>query len=303
MRVFVTGASGWIGSAAVPELLAAGHDVVGLARSDASAAALAAAGVEVRRGDLDDLGMLRAGAEGADAVLHLAFKHDFSDYAASGRTERAAVAAIGDVLAGTHRPLLLASGIAGIAPGRLLTEDTASPYSDPDAPRGASETYALGLAARGVRPVALRFAPTVHGAGDHGFVAELVRVARERGVAGYVGDGANRWPAVHRSDAGRLVALALARAAASGDVPVVHAVGEEGVPARDIAEAIGRAAGVPTASVAPEDAAAHFGWIGGFFALDLPASSALTRERLDWEPTGPTLLADLASGAYATPAR
>lgn len=299
MRVFVTGASGWIGGAAVPELLAAGHEVIGLARSDASAAALAAAGVEVRRGDLDDLGALRAGAEDADAVLHLAFKHDFSDFAASGRTERAAVEALGDVLAGTGRPLLLASGIAGVAPGRVLTEDVASPFSAPDAPRGASETYALALADRGVRPVALRFAPTVHGDGDHGFVAELVRVARERGVAGYVGDGANRWPAVHRGDAGRLIALALARAAAAGDVPVVHAVGEEGVAARDIAEAIGRAAGVPAASVAPEDTAAHFGWIGAFFALDLPASSALTRERLGWAPTGPTLLADLAAGAYA----
>lgn len=302
MRVFVTGASGWIGSAAVPELLDAGHDVVGLARSEASAASLTAAGVEVRRGDLDDLAALRAGAEDADAVLHLAFKHDFGDMAGSGRTERAAVEAFGDVLAGSDRPLLLASGIAGIAPGRLLTEDLASPYATADAPRGASETYALGLAERGVRPVALRFAPTVHGTGDHGFVAELVRVARERGVAGYVGDGSNRWPAVHRSDAGRLIALALARAAAQGDVPVVHAVGEEGVPARDIAEAIGRALGVPAAPVAAEDAAAHFGWIGGFFALDLPASSALTRERLGWRPTGPTLLEDLAAGAY-TPSR
>lgn len=302
MRVFVTGASGWIGSAAVPELLAAGHDVVGLARSEASAASLTAAGAEVRRGDLDDLAALRAGAEDADAVLHLAFKHDFGDMAGSGRTERAAVEAFGDVLAGSDRPLLLASGIAGVAPGRLLTEDLASPYAAPDAPRGASETYALGLADRGVRPVALRFAPTVHGSGDHGFVAELVRVARERGVAGYVGAGSNRWPAVHRSDAGRLIALALARAAAQGDVPVVHAVGEEGVPARDIAEAIGRATGVPAASVAAEEAAAHFGWIGGFFALDLPASSALTRERLGWRPTGPTLLEDLAAGAY-TPIR
>lgn len=302
MRVFVTGASGWIGSAAVPELLAAGHDVVGLARSEAAAASLTAAGAEVRRGDLDDLGALRAGAEDADAVLHLAFKHDFGDMAGSGRTERAAVEAFGDVLAGSDRPLLLASGIAGIAPGRLLTEDLASPYATADAPRGASETYALGLAERGVRPVALRFAPTVHGSGDHGFVAELVRVARERGVAGYVGDGSNRWPAVHRSDAGRLIALALARAAEHGDVPVVHAVGEEGVPACDIAEAIGRALGVPAAPVATEQAAAHFGWIGGFFALDLPASSALTRERLGWRPTGPTLLEDLAAGAY-TPSR
>jgi len=299
MRVFVTGASGWIGSAAVPELLAAGHDVVGLARSEASAASLATAGVEVRRGSLDDLAALRAGAEDADAVLHLAFRHDFSDMAASGRTERAAVEALGDVLAGTDRPLLLASGIAGVAPGRLLTEDLASPHTAPDAPRGASEAYALGLAGRGVRPVALRFAPTVHGSGDHGFVAELVRVARERGVAGYVGDGSNRWPAVHRSDAGRLIALALARAATHGDVPVVHAVGEEGVPAREIAEAIGRALGLPAASVPSEEAAAHFGWIGGFFALDLPASSALTRERLGWRPTGPTLLEDLAAGAYA----
>ncbi|WP_454049867.1 SDR family oxidoreductase [Cellulomonas sp. Marseille-Q8402] len=295
MRVFVTGASGFIGSAVVPELLGAGHDVVGLARSEASAAALAASGAAVRRGDLDDLGSLRAGAEDADAVVHLAFKHDFTDYAGAGRTERAAVEAFGDVLAGSGRPLLLAAGIAGVAPGRVLTEDQRSPDAGPDAPRGASEALALGLADRGVRPVALRFAPTVHGTGDRGFVARLVEVARERGFSAHVGAGANRWPAVHRSDVGRLVALALEKAEAG---TAVHGVAEEGVPTRDVAAAIGAALGVPVRSVDPADAAAHFGWIGGLFALDAPASSALTRERLGWEPTGPTLLEDIAAGAY-----
>lgn len=295
MRVFTTGASGWIGSAVVPALQAAGHEVVGLARSAAAADRLAAAGVAVHRGDLDDLPALRAGAEEADAVVHLGFKHDFADFAGAGRTERAAVETFGDVLAGTGRPLLLASGIAGAAPGRLLTEDDPSPFTTPDAPRGASETLALALRDRGVPAVALRFAPTVHGDGDHGFTAELVRVARERGVAGYVGDGANRWPAVHRSDAARLVVRALERAA---DVPVVHAVAEEGIAARDIAAAVGRVLDVPTAPVDPDDAVTHFGWIGRFFAIDMPASSALTRTRLGWDPTGPTLLDDLAAGAY-----
>ncbi|MFF2050650.1 SDR family oxidoreductase [Leifsonia sp. NPDC058194] len=296
MRVFVTGASGWIGSAAVPELLAAGHEVVGLARSDASAAALRDAGAEVRTGSLDDLDSLRAGAADADAVVHLAFKHDFSDYQGAGRTERAAVETMLDTLAGTDSPFLLASGIAMLAPGRVATETDAAHSSDPESPRGGAEGFALASAARGIRPVALRFAPTVHGVGDHGFSAVLAGIAREKGVAGYVGDGANRWPAVHRSDAGRLIARALDAAPEGGGV--VHAVGEEGLPAREIAEAFGRALGVPTASIAPEDAAAHFGWIGMFFGADIPASSALTQERYGWTPTGPTLFEDIAAGAY-----
>lgn len=295
MRVFVTGASGWIGSAVVPELLAAGHHVVGLARSDDAATALTAAGAEVRRGSLDDLESLRAGAEDSDGVIHLAFKHDFSDYAGAGRTERAAVEALGAGLEGTDHPFLFASGVALIAPGRVATERDPTPMSGPDSPRGGSEELALGYAQRGVRSVSLRFAPTVHGDGDHGFVSTLVEVAREKGTSGYVGDGSNRWPAVHRSDAARLVRLALQTAPAGS---VVHAVAEEGVPARTIAEAIGSQLGVPVAPVAPEAAAEHFGWIGAFFALDVPASSALTQDLLGWTPTHPGLIEDLRAGHY-----
>ncbi|HEY0217373.1 MAG TPA: SDR family oxidoreductase [Cellulomonas sp.] len=295
MRVFVTGASGWIGSAVVPELLAAGHDVVGLARSDASADALTAAGVGVLRGDLDDLASLRAGAEAADAVIHLAFNHDFSDYVGAGRTERAAVETFGDTLAGTGKPFLFASGMAGTAPGVLLTEDAPRPADDPAAPRGGGEALALSFVDRGIRPVSLRFSPTVHGEGDHGFTAVLAGVARERGTAAYVGDGSNRWPAVHRRDAAHLVRLAVEHA---DEVSVVHAVAEQGIPTREIAEALGGALDVPVSSVAPEAAVEHFGWIGRFFSADIPASSALTRERLGWEPTHPTLLEDIAAGHY-----
>lgn len=295
MRVFVTGASGWIGSAVVPELLAAGHHVIGLARTDTAAAALAAAGAEPRRGDLDDPEGLRSAAAAADAVVHLAFKHDFADFAAAGSTERAVVEVIGSELEGSDRAFLVASGVALLHPGRVATEQDVPPTTGPDAPRGGSEQLALDYARRGVRSVALRFAPTVHGDGDGGFVSTLVAVAREKGVAGYVGDGANRWPAVHRRDAARAVAAALERSPAGS---VVHVVGEEGVPARRIAEAIGRGLDVPAVSVAPEDAAGHFGWIGMFFALDVPASSRLTQEQLQWTPTGPGLLDDLATGHY-----
>jgi nucleoside-diphosphate-sugar epimerase len=297
MRVFVTGASGWIAGGVIPELIGAGHEVVGLARSDEGAARVAAAGAEVLRGDLDDLGSLRSGAENADAVIHLAFKHDFSDFAASGRSERAAIETFGDALQGTDKPLLFASGVAGLTPGRVATEEDPNGAVGPDSPRGGAENLALSFVERGIRPVSLRFAPTVHGAGDHGFTAELVRVARQQGVAGYVGDGAGRWAAVHRSDAGRLVRLALEDATPAS---VVHAVAEEGVPTRTMAEAIGRATGLPVQSIAPDDAAEHFGWIGMFFALDLAASSAITRARLGWEPTGPTLVEDLDAGAYTS---
>jgi nucleoside-diphosphate-sugar epimerase len=292
MRVFVTGASGWIGSAVLPELIAAGHDVVGLARSDASAAAVAAAGATVRRGSLDDLDSLRAGAADADAVIHLAFKHDFTDYAGAGHTERAAVTAIGDTLAGSDRPFLFASGVALLTPGRVATEHDPNPMRGPDAPRGGAEHLAFEYTGRGVRTVSLRFAPTVHGAGDHGFVAELVRIARERGVSAYLGDGTNRWPAVHRSDAAALVRLALDHAPAG---TAVHAVAEEGVPTRDIATAIGAGLGVPVGATTD---AGHFGWLGRFFAADVPASSALTQKELSWTPTHPTLIEDLAAGHY-----
>lgn len=296
MRVFVTGASGWIGSATVDELLGAGHEVVGLARSDASAAALEAKGAQVRRGDLDDLDSIRGGAADADAVIHLANKHDFVNPAVSSRAEHDAVTAIGDELAGSGRAFLLASGVAALADGRPATEDDASPFHGVDSPRGGSENLALEYAAKGVHTVSLRFAPTVHGAHDHGFIAALTGVARERGVAGYVGEGANRWAAVHRSDAARLVRLGLEKAPAGS---LLHVVAEEGIPTREIAAAIGHALGLPAASIAAEDVQAHFGWIGGFFGMDMAASSARTQELLGWTPTGPTLVEDIEAGAYS----
>jgi nucleoside-diphosphate-sugar epimerase len=298
MRVFVTGASGWIGSAAVEELLAAGHEVTGLARSDASAASLGAKGVRVRRGDLDNLDSLRAGAAEADAVLHLANKHDFVNPAVSNAAERAAVQTIGDTLAGSGRPFLLASGVAGLSGDHPVTEDDPSPFHGPDSPRGGAENLALEFVARGVHTVSLRFAPTVHGAGDHGFIAAIAGVARAKGVSGYPGDGTNHWAAVHRSDAARLVTLGLAKAPAGSRL---HAVAENGIPTREIAEAIGQALDLPVGSVDPDDVPDHFGWIGGFFAMDLTATSDRTRELLGWTPTGPTLSEDLAAGAYGTP--
>lgn len=291
MHVFVTGASGWIGSAVTDELLAHDHKVTGLARSDESAAALGAKGATVHRGSIDDLDGLAAGAAAADAVIHLAFKHDFSDYAGAGRSERAALQR---TLEGSDRPFLFASGVAS-GGAAVLNEDDPSPYHGADTPRGGGENLALSYAGRGVRPVALRFSPTVHGVGDHGFTSTLVQLAAAKGVAGYVGDGSTRWAAVHRSDAARMVRLALDKAPAGSRM---HAVAEEGLPSRDIAAAIGSYLGLPTVAVAPEDAEAHFGWIGRFFGMNAAASSTRTRELLDWTPTGPTLYEDLAAGAY-----
>ena len=295
MRVFVTGASGWIGSATVDELLAAGHEVTGLARSDASAAALRAKGALVRRGDLDDLDGIRAGAAGADAVVHLANKHDFSNPAVSNAAERAAVRTIGDALVGTDRPFLLASGVAGLTKSRPATEDDASTAHGPDSPRGGAENLALEFVDRGVRTVSLRFAPTVHGTGDHGFIATIAAVAREKGVSGYPGDGTNRWSAVHRLDAARMIALGLEKAPAGARL---HAVAEQGVRTREIADAIGRAFDLPVTSINPDDVGDHFGWVGAFFAMDLTATSTATRNLLGWTPTGPTLIEDLDTGAY-----
>jgi nucleoside-diphosphate-sugar epimerase len=291
MRVFVTGASGFIGSAVVSELIDAGHQVLGLARSASSADAVEAAGAHVHRGDLEDLESLRAGAESADGVIHLAFNHDFTDYAGAAETDRRAIDTLGSVLAGSDRPFVVTSGLAGFALGRTMTEDDAA---DPDSPR-ASEHAALAFASRGVRVAVLRLPPSVHGEGDHGFVPRLIDIAREKGVSAYPGDGSNRWPAVHRFDAARLFRLALESAPAGARL---HAIGDEGLPVRDIAGTIGRHLSLPVTAIAPETAADHFGWLGVFFSLDVPASSALTRERLGWRPTQTGLLDDLEEGHY-----
>jgi nucleoside-diphosphate-sugar epimerase len=293
MRLFVTGASGWIGSAVVPQLIEAGHEVEGLARSDASAAAVRASGAGVRRGDLEDLGALRAGAAAAEGVVHLGYVHDFSDMEMAARVDRAAIDVFGEVLAGTDGPLLIASGTLGLAPGRVGTErDVPAPDVHP---RAVNAQATLALADRGVRSMVVRFAPTVHGAGDHGFVAMLVAIARERGVSAYVGDGSNRWPTVHRLDAARLVRLAVDRAPAGS---VLHATAEDAVPAHDIARAIGEGLGLPVGSVPAGGAAEHFGWLGRFFAADAPASSGITRQLLGWHPVEAGLLDDLAGGNY-----
>lgn len=299
MRIFTTGASGWIGSAAVAELIASGHTVEGLARSRASAQRLTAARVDVRRGELTDLDVLAAGARAADAVLHLGFVHDFTNYAAAGAIERAAVETFGDALEGTRKTLVVASGTGIIGLDHPVTENDPSPQVGPDSLRGGSENLALSFDERGIRPVVVRFSPTVHGlGGDHGFISTLARVGRERGLIGYIGDGQNRWNAVHRGDAGRLVRLALERRAAGNGLPIVHAVGESALTTRSIAEALGAANGIPVGSIDPADADEHFGWISRFWSFDVPASSEITRTKLSWTPTGATLFDDIAGGGY-----
>lgn len=293
MRIFVTGATGWIGSAVIPELHNAGYKVLGLARSDAGAASVAALGAEVRRGDLDDVDGLSAAAAASDGVVHLGYNHDFSRMEAAAHTDLAAINAIGAALAGTDRPFVIASGVLGLASGRAATEQD---VPDPSLhPRIAGAQAALSFATRGVRASAVRFAPTVHGVGDHGFIATLVGIAREKGVSGYIGDGANRWPAVHRFDAANLVRLAVDSAPAG---TASHAVAEEGVPARTIAEAIGRGLDLPVVSVPADQASQHFGWMARFFGTDCWASNTVTRERFGWTPVQPGLIADLEAGYY-----
>lgn len=291
MKVFVTGASGFVGSAVVPELIAAGHQVVGLARSDKSAEAIASAGAEVLRGSLDDLNSLRKGAEESEGVIHCAFIHDFSNYMASAEADRRAIETIGDVLAGSNRPFVVTSGTAGLAPGRLATEEDTAPAGSPR----FSESTGLSLASRGIRVSIMRLPPSVHGQGDHGFVPQLINIARQKGVSAYVGEGLNRWAAGHRVDAARLYRLALENALAGARL---HAVGDESVSAREIAEVIGRHLNLPVVSIPVEQVDEHFSWLGRFFSLDMAASSKLTQEQFDWHPTQPGLIADLEQGHY-----
>jgi nucleoside-diphosphate-sugar epimerase len=292
MRVFVTGATGFVGMAVVRELIDGGHQVLGLARSDAAAKSLIVAGADVHRGSLDDLESLRSGATAADGVIHTAFIHDFSNYGPAAEADRRAIETLGGALAGSDRPLIVTSGtLLAQRQGSLATEEDAH---DPNFPR-KSEEAALALAARGVRASVLRLPPSVHGSGDHGFVPRLIGIALEKGVSTFIGDGLNRWPAVDRIDAARLYRLVLEKGSAGA---TYHGVADEGVPTREIAEAIGRGLNVPVVSKSPEEAAGHFGWIARFFGIDGPASSALTRGRLGWRPVQPGIIADLNAEHY-----
>ena len=292
MRVFLTGATGFIGSAIVRELLDAGHQVLGLARSDAAAQSLLAAGAGVHRGSLEDMESLRRGSSSADAVIHTAFIHDFTNYGPAAEADRRAVETLGEALMGSNRQLIVTSGtLLAQRQGSLATEEDAP---TPNFPR-KSEEAALALAARGVRASVLRLPPSVHGSGDHGFVPTLIGIAREKGVSAFIDEGRNRWPAVHRLDAAHLYRLAIENNSSGG---TYHGVADEGVPTREIAEVIGRQLNVPVVSKSGEEAVDHFGWIARFFGIDGPASSAQTQERLGWRPTQPGLISDLDHGRY-----
>jgi nucleoside-diphosphate-sugar epimerase len=311
MRVFVTGASGWIGSAVVEELIDSGHEVIGLARSDDSAAAIVAAGAEAHRGSLDDLESLKSGAAASDGVIHLAFNHDLAfsgNFKAAADADRRAIEVFADVLAGSNRPLVIASGTLGLNVGRVATEldghDVATQTqlaSHGEGPRTRHETaeFTLALASRDIRSSIVRLPPTNHGDGDLGFIATLIGIARAKGVAGYLGDGSNRWPAVHRLDSAHLFRLAVESAPAGS---TLHAVADQGVPFRDIAAAMGRHLNVPVEAIPADKAPEHFTWLAGFVGIDSPASSAITRELMSWEPTRLGLIDDLDEGHYfATP--
>jgi len=297
MRVFVTGATGWIGSAAVDELLASGHEVLGLARSEAASETLTAKGATPLLGDLDLPSSFAMGATIADAVVHLANKHDWADPAGNDRTQLQAVEAMLDALEGTSKPFMIANGLSEIVEGRPVLETDPSPAVGPTSDRGGTENLALASISRGIRAIAVRFAPSVHGRGDWGFVNWLTRAARETGVSAYIGDGTAEWSAAHVTDVARLIRLGLERAPAGTRL---HAVAEQAITTRSIAEALGEALRIPVVSIAPADAAQHFGIVGHFFGQTMTGSSARTRELLDWVPQGPGLIDDILGGSYTS---
>ncbi len=296
MRVFVTGSTGWIGSATVDELLQNGHEVLGLARSDTGAAKLEAKGAAVLRGDLDDPTGFGAGARDADAVVHLANKHDWADPEGNDRVQLTAVEAILEALYGSSKPFVISNGLSRIVEGRPVLETDASPAVGPDSDRAGTENLALDAVSRGIRSIAVRFAPTVHGRGDWGFVSRLAAAARKRGVSGYIGDGSTAWSAVHVTDAARLIRLGLEKASAGTRM---HAVAEESISTKAIAKALGAALGLPVTPIDPDDADEHFGVVGHFFGQTMTGSSALTRDLLGWQPAGPGLIEDILAGAYS----
>jgi nucleoside-diphosphate-sugar epimerase len=292
MRIFVTGATGFIGSVTILELIRAGHHVVGLARSNEASAALTKAGAKPHPGSLTDLESLKTGARDSDGVIHLGFIHDFSKWQENGRIDLAAINAMVDVLAGSDRPLVVTSGTALLAKGRLVTEADLAEKDGAGSIRGPSENATIEAASKGVRSCVIRLSPSVHGKGDHGFVPMLVKIARDKGFSGYIGEAANRWPAVHRLDAARLYRLAVENGKAGS---TFHGAAEEGVAFHEIAKAIGIAAGVPTKQIAAEEAAQHFGFLGAFVGMDNPTSSELTRKTLGWAPQEIGLVDDVSA--------